>query len=123
MGPRLKLYLVLEDDKVTLQPSESELFSAFTDVFKEVMYVCVPSSMGVFKTDEFRESWVHKFYLPLFHINSLGLLIRFCSVQKTYLRLLTIGLALARASAQLQDSNIPPTGRVAGGDTLSPSLL
>ena len=33
-----------------------------------------------------------------------------CSVQKTYLRLLTIGLALARASAQLQDSNIPPTG-------------
>ena len=46
-----------------------------------------------------------------------------CSVQKTYLRLLTIGLALARASAQLQDSNIPPTGRVAGGDTLSPSVL
>ena len=46
-----------------------------------------------------------------------------CSVQKTYLHLLTIGLALARASAQLQDSNIPPTGRVAGGDTLSPSVL
>ena len=46
-----------------------------------------------------------------------------CSVQKTYLRLLTIGLALARASAQLQDSNIPPAGRVAGGDTLSPSVL
>ena len=46
-----------------------------------------------------------------------------CSVQKTYLRLLTIGLALARASAQLQDSNIPPTGRVAGGDTLSPCVL
>ena len=47
----------------------------------------------------------------------------YCSVQKTYLRLLTIGLALARASAQLPDSNIPPTGRVAGGDTLSPSVL
>ena len=46
-----------------------------------------------------------------------------CSVQKTYLRLLTIGLALAGASAQLQDSNIPPTGWVAGGDTLSPSVL
>ena len=46
-----------------------------------------------------------------------------CSVQKTYLRLLTIGLALARASAQLQDSNIPPTGRVAGVDTLSLSVL
>ena len=46
-----------------------------------------------------------------------------CSVQKTYLRLLTIGLALARASAQLQDSNVPPTGWVAGGDTLSPSVL
>ena len=40
-----------------------------------------------------------------------------CSVQKTYLRLLTIGLALARASAQLQDSNIPPTG---WGEILSP---
>ena len=32
----------------------------------------------------------------------------------TYLSLLTIGLALAAASAQLQDSNIPPAGRVAG---------
>ena len=46
-----------------------------------------------------------------------------CSVQKTYLRLLTIGLALAPASAQLQDSNIPPAGRVAGGDILSHSVL
>ena len=46
-----------------------------------------------------------------------------CSVQKTYLRLLTIGLALARANAQLQDSNIPPAGQVAAGDILSPSML
>ena len=46
-----------------------------------------------------------------------------CSVQKTYLRLLTIGLALAAASAQLQDSNISPAGRVAGGDILSTSML
>ena len=46
-----------------------------------------------------------------------------CSIQKTYLRLLTIGVALAAASAQLQDSNIPPAGRVARGDILSPSVL
>ena len=46
-----------------------------------------------------------------------------CSVQKTYLRLLTIGLALAAASAQLQDSNIPPAGRVVEGDILFPSVL
>ena len=38
-----------------------------------------------------------------------------CSVQKTYLRLLTIGLALARASAQLQDSNIPANRPGGGG--------
>ncbi|XP_064087240.1 dynein axonemal heavy chain 3-like [Macrobrachium nipponense] len=36
VGPRLKLYLVLENDKVTLQPNESELFSAFMDLFKEL---------------------------------------------------------------------------------------
>ncbi|XP_068243599.1 uncharacterized protein [Palaemon carinicauda] len=36
VGPRLKLYLVLENDNITLQPNESELFSAFMDLFKEL---------------------------------------------------------------------------------------
>lgn len=44
VGPRLKLYLGLEDNEVCLRPDESELYSAFTDLFKEVQH---DSSRGI----------------------------------------------------------------------------
>nr|XP_045615668.1 dynein axonemal heavy chain 7-like isoform X1 [Procambarus clarkii] len=36
VGPRIKLYLVLDDNQVVLSPDEEALYSAFTDLFKEL---------------------------------------------------------------------------------------
>nr|XP_053649653.1 uncharacterized protein LOC128700456 [Cherax quadricarinatus] len=36
VGPRIKLYLVLDDNQVVLNPDEEALYSAFMDLFKEL---------------------------------------------------------------------------------------
>ena len=35
-GPRVRLYLVLDDNQVLLSPDQEAITSAFTDLFKEV---------------------------------------------------------------------------------------
>lgn len=35
-GPRVRLYLVLDDNQVVLSPDQEDIIDAFTDLFKEV---------------------------------------------------------------------------------------
>lgn len=46
-GPRVRLYLVLDDNQVLLSPDQEGIIDAFTDLFKEVRQLWRHSTISV----------------------------------------------------------------------------